>query len=120
MRVLVRKSKIQGRGVFANQDFKKGEVVLRWKPKMLTKIDLKNVTAREKHFIYKAGRNKYLLEQPPERYVNHSCGPNTKVIGLCDVAIKPIKKGEEITSKYTKASLPVGFVCRCGSKSASK
>lgn len=118
--VSVKISKIQGKGVFANKNFKKGEVVLKWKPKILKESDLGKLTEKEKHYIYKAGKNKYFLEQPPERYVNHSCDPNTKVKNQCDVAVKDIRKGEEITSFYGKASLPVGFICKCGNVKCRK
>ena len=37
MDVIIKKSRIQGKGVFANKDFKKGEIVLRWNPKKITK-----------------------------------------------------------------------------------
>jgi len=33
--VVVKKSKISGKGVFASRDFKKGEIVLRWRPKKI-------------------------------------------------------------------------------------
>lgn len=118
--LLIKKSKIQGKGVFAGRVFEKGEVVLKWKPKILKLSEMKNLSAKEKHYLYKAGKNKYFLEQPPERYVNHSCNPNTRVKNYCDVAIRNIRRGEEITSYYKKASLPLGFVCNCGRKNCSK
>ncbi|MDP2933242.1 MAG: SET domain-containing protein-lysine N-methyltransferase [bacterium] len=118
--IIVKRSRIQGKGIFAARDFEKGEVVLKWKPKILNKPELVKLSEREKHFIYKAGKNKYFLEQPPERYVNHSCDANTSVKNLCDVAIRNIRKGEEMTSYYKKESLPVGFVCKCGSKKCKR
>jgi len=30
MNIIVKKSKIHGRGVFANKDFKKNEIVIKW------------------------------------------------------------------------------------------
>lgn len=118
-RVIVKKSNIHGKGVFASRNFKKGEIVLKWKPKFLSKSDTKELSEKDKHFLYKVGK-KYLLEQPPERFVNHSCMPNTRVMGYSDVALRNIKKGEEITSRYGKASLPVGFICECGSHNCKK
>ncbi len=117
--VVIKKSKIQGKGVFAGRNFKKGEVVLKWKLKVLSKTDVDRLAKRQKHYLYKFG-GKFYLQQSPEKFVNHSCDPNTKTKGFSDIAIKNIKKGEEITSKYTKASLPVGFKCRCGNKSCIK
>ncbi len=53
--------------------------------------------------------------QSPEKFVNHSCQANTKVKNGCDIAIKNIKKGEEITADYGK-EISVSFICRCGHK----
>ncbi len=109
--LIIKKSKIQGKGVFANKDFKKEEIVLKWNPKKLTKEEVDKLTTKQKHYLYKE-RSKYFLMQSPERYVNRSCDANTIPKNLCDVAVKSIKKGEEITSNY----LNVSFKCKCGSK----
>ena len=53
--------------------------------------------------------------QSPEKFVNHSCEPNTHVKNSCDVAVRNIKKGEEITSDYGKNNF-VSFICKCGGK----
>lgn len=113
--IVVKKSKINKKGVFAARDFKKGEIVLRWSPKFLVKSEAEKLRNGQKHYIYKAGKNKYLLMQSPEKFVNHSCKANTQVKNRCDVAIRGIKKGEEITSDYKKGS-SVPFECQCGSK----
>jgi len=101
----VKKSDIQGKGVFANRDFKKGELVIRYNLKQLTKEEFDDLSKSEKHYTdFHDGS--YWLFQIPERYVNHSCDANTRQIlnqeVKCDVAIKDIKKGEEITSDYSK------------------
>ncbi|MCX6765760.1 MAG: SET domain-containing protein-lysine N-methyltransferase [Candidatus Moranbacteria bacterium] len=113
--IIVKKSKIEKKGVFAARNFKKGEIVLKWTPKFLGKSEIEKLRNGQRHYIYKAGRNKYLLMQSPEKFVNHSCEPNTRVKNYCDVAVRDIKKGEEITSDYGKGSL-VSFKCKCGSK----
>ncbi|HLD43256.1 MAG TPA: SET domain-containing protein-lysine N-methyltransferase [Candidatus Nanoarchaeia archaeon] len=116
MDVVVKTSKIHGKGVFAFRSFKKGEIVLRWKPKELTKEQVEQVSEKEKPYVSFLD-GKYLLEQPPERYVNHSCDPNTTVQNLCDVAKRDIKKGEEITSDYAETALPdLRMDCKCGSR----
>lgn len=59
--------------------------------------------------------------QEPEKYTNHSCDSNTKAKNFCDVAIKDIKKGEEITVDYTEALTPgTKMECNCKSKSCKK
>ncbi len=97
----VKKSLIHGKGVFALRDFKKGEVVIKWHPKVLTKVELKNLTLKQKTYVQKSG-HKYYLMQSPEKFVNHSPKPNTYMSNDCDVAKKAIKKGQEITTHYDK------------------
>ncbi len=98
--VVIKKSKIHGKGVFANRIFLKGEVVLKWNPRVLKKSELNKITEKQKHYVYKTNNGKNLLMSSPEKYVNHSIKPNTKVKGYGDVAIRIVKKGEEITSDY--------------------
>lgn len=114
MDVVIKKSKIQGKGVFANKNFKKGEVVLKWNPQKITKEEAEKLKTKEKHYLMHQNKD-YFLMQSPEKYVNHSCDSNTKVKNQSDVAIKNIKKGEEITSTYNKKS-SVNFKCKCGAK----
>jgi len=118
--VIVKKSKIHGRGVFANKDFKKGEIVIKYNLKKLTEEEFNNLSERGKHYTSKENRE-YLLFPSPERYVNHSCNPNTNPINKCDVAIKDIKKGEEITTDYSKDNVPgLNMKCNCGDKDCKK
>lgn len=58
--------------------------------------------------------------QAPEKYVNHSCEPNTTAKGFCDVAIRNIKKGEEITGNYEETAGGASFKCSCGSTNCKK
>jgi SET domain-containing protein len=105
----------KGKGVFATKNFKKGAAILKWKPKVLNAVNVKNLSKKQKHFIFKTSKTKFLLMRAPEKYVNHSCSPNTKATHNADVAIKNIKKGEEITSDYGKSGV-IKFQCSCGSK----
>jgi len=113
--IIVKKSKINKKGVFAERNFKKGEVVLKWNPKILEKSEIEKIKDNQKHYLYKIDKNKYYLMQPPEKFVNHSCEANTQVKNNCDVAVRNIKKGEEITSDYGKDGL-VSFKCKCDNK----
>lgn len=120
--VIIKNSKIEGMGVFANRDFKKGEVVIKWDTSIiLTALELKNLPENEKKYI-SSFRNKYILQQPPAKFVNHSCEPNTKVVDeSSDIAIKDIKKGEEITSYYlTFFSTDETIRCNCKSEKCKK
>ncbi|MFH1630775.1 MAG: SET domain-containing protein [Candidatus Aenigmatarchaeota archaeon] len=119
--VIVKKSKIHGKGVFANRDFKPGEIILRWDTSH--KLSLEKVrklpTKTKNHVTLCDGV--YTLMQSPERYINHSCNANTKMVDFCDVAKRNIKKGEEITGNYAEDKNPyINIRCTCGSKRCKK
>ncbi|MFA5211347.1 MAG: SET domain-containing protein-lysine N-methyltransferase [Patescibacteria group bacterium] len=118
----IKKSKIEGKGVFANRNFKKGETVVKWDTSIvLNEEETKKLSKNEQRYIFPF-RNKFLLQQSPARYVNHSCNPNTKVVNnSSDVAILDIKKGDEITSDYSLFFTPDEVMkCNCGSKNCKK
>lgn len=102
--VVIKKSSIQGKGVFAARDFSKGEVVLSWRPKLLKKDDLAHLTKKQQSYVQRMGR-KYYLMQTPEKFVNHSNTPNTYMRNNCDIARGAIKQGQEITTRYNKEDL---------------
>ncbi|MBI5466977.1 MAG: SET domain-containing protein [Candidatus Kerfeldbacteria bacterium] len=100
--VVVKKSKIHGRGVFAKRQFRRGEVVMQWDvAQRVTKKQLVTLTPKDKTYLNRDAHGHLILLKSPERYVNHSSRPNTRVKGAADVAIRTIKTGEEITSDYT-------------------
>lgn len=119
--VIIRDSKINGKGVFAARNFKKGEIVLKWdKSHVLLEEEVKKMKNKEKKYICKFN-DVYFEVQEPEKFVNHSCDANTTAKDFCDVAIKDIKQGEEITANYIE-ELPPGteMKCNCGSKNCKK
>jgi SET domain-containing protein len=113
--IVVKKSGISGKGIFALRDFKKGEIVLKWNPKFIRKDKIRRLPNKNIQYVSKIGK-KFVLMQSPEKYVNHSCESNTKMIGGCDVAKRNIKKNEEITTDYSGCFLLEGFKCGCASK----
>jgi SET domain-containing protein len=98
--VIVKPSTIEGFGVFAKREFKKGEVVLIWHPTILTKEELSNVLEDQKRYTNTLENGTSVLMNIPERYVNSSNKPNTHTVGATDVAVRDISIGEEITSNY--------------------
>ena len=117
----VRGSKIEGKGIFALRDFKEGEIVLKWNvSKQISKEEFGLFSESEKRYVSFYG-GKYNMLPVPERYVNHSCNPNTFVQNFSDVAKRDIGKGEEITSDYAE-DLPSGreIKCNCGEKACRK
>lgn len=99
--VIVKPSTIEGFGLFAKREFKKGEVVLVWHPTILTKEKLNNMPEDQKRYINILENGTSVLMNVPERYVNSSDKPNIHTVGTTDVAVRDIKINEEITSNYT-------------------
>jgi SET domain-containing protein len=111
----VRKSKIEGRGVFALRDFKPGAVVVEWDTtNTLSDREYEQLPEDQRSYVARfKGGWLYMLE--PARYVNHSCDPNAIPLNGADVAIREIRAGDEITSDY-RSVMPIGerMECRCG------
>lgn len=125
--VVVKKSKIHAKGVFAKRDFKKGEIILAIDDSRVVTDD--NPLRRElgeykRHCDYLTG-GKVILMQPPERYINHCCEPNTYVKEINGVrrvvALKDIKSSEEITYDYCiNGRGDTVWQCNCGSPKCRK
>lgn len=111
---LVKKpSQIHGRGLFANDDIKKGEIL--WTEdsdvKKITLEEFSKLTGKEKeewhHYGYCADGLVW-MEFDDSRYWNHSFNPNTKDDDMTCIASRDIKKGEEITWDYSNCLVPSG------------
>jgi len=115
--VEVRASCIHGRGVFALRAFKAGEVVLRWDvSQTLPREGVASLPEQERVYTHPFDAERVILVRPPERYVNHSCDSNTVVRGFCDVAVRDIAAGEEVTSDYSLDGSGASFACACGAE----
>jgi len=101
--VTIGKGKLEGKGVYANRDFKRDEIVIMYKLKKLSEEEYKHLPKSEKSFTHNH-RGIIYLYASPERYVNHSKNPNTYPDHLdqCDRALREIKKGEAITCDHHK------------------
>src|SRR5437868_2216987 len=102
--VSVKKSKIQGKGVFANVGFKVREKVLTIYNSNIVKNFDKLTTYQKEYQCDWLGNGKTVLMQSPERYINHSCDLNTYVKTVKGkrtvLAMRNIKRDEEITYDY--------------------
>ena len=103
--VVVKKSEIgqlkevDGLGVFANRDFKKGEVVVKWNTEVISPEKYYKLPKYEQdYFCHKRGDKIYFYPDPG-RHVNRSDSPNAiaDFKKEADVALRYIKKGEEIS-----------------------
>ena len=117
--IIVKDSSIHGRGIFAARDITPGEVILDWSECMetLTELDVERLSAdQRKRVSFIDG--KCILFKPPACWVNHSCDANARGTSGRDVAIRPIKRGEEITVDYVLEKVPdLNFQCNCGFQS---
>jgi len=129
--VEVRKSGMEGQGVYAVSDIKEGDVIGVFGGIVIPEgelEDLKKKIGEEKlcadhaMYIYPGFimLHDYVEGCDPLCFVNHSCDPSSKVVnGIVLVALRDIAKGEEISWNY-KETDDVGnwsyeFKCQCGS-----
>lgn len=89
---------LAGKGVYAARDFAAGEVVVTYQLQPLDEVDYLALPAGEDLFVHSYGGRRYLYPAPA-RFVNHSDDPTCfqDFDRGCDVALRPIAKGEPIT-----------------------
>lgn len=86
-------------GAFANRDFKKGEVVIKWNLKALSEKEYEKFSLYEKdNFCHQRNGIRWLYPDP-ERHVNRFSRPNVApdFEKQANIALRDIKKGEELT-----------------------
>ena len=118
MSIRISNSRIHGKGIFANKDFNKGEIVLRWDSysRKISDQEYYKLPEGQKSMVL-SGR----LYTSALQFMNHSCEPNVKSIEGYDTAVRDIEEGEEITCDYHKESIPfITLRCNCGSKNCRK
>ncbi len=117
----VKNSKIEGKGVFAKKDIKKGEMILDIDDTHVIS-DESTLTQYQKDYECDwLEDGKVILLQTPEKHINHSCDPNTytkTIDGIRKViAMRDIQSGEEITADYAlNGYYDSDTPCHCGSK----
>jgi len=123
-----KKSGINNLGLFAQGDINKGEKVIEYKGKKFTHKQVEeNDRFDNSKAIYLFTLNeRYVLDGDTKtntaKYINHSCDPNCEVDiingKIWIIAIKDIKKGDELSYDYGfgyDADFRQ-FPCKCGSK----
>jgi SET domain-containing protein len=105
-KVAVRKSTIQGRGLYALTDFKKGDVVVEYNGPIISAK--KAAALRRKHCLLMSLEDGRIIDGKKciGRFINHSCRPTSNVF-MKDagrtvdlVATRRIRVGEEILLDY--------------------
>ena len=124
----IKKSNIDNKGLYANQNIKDGTKIIEYKGKIITKKKVEEDSKFDNDkAIYLFNLNKkYDLDGDfkfnTARLINHSCNPNCEVAGtglkVWVYAIRDIKKGEELSYDYGFGydEYYKDFPCRCGSK----
>ena len=118
MNVEIRDVPNKGKGIFALYDFNKGELVLNITGEVIETEDPQSYPEEIREHWGPLGRDgkkyRFITPESPWMYMNHSCDSNTKPSDQSDVAIRDIKKGEEITSDYGDDQRIEKFECSCG------
>lgn len=116
--VIVKDAGKKGKGVFALRNFKKGEFIFRGKKgKVIHKKDIPKLSPEERVHLNEIDYNTYEMMRAPERFINHSCNPNSIAKGRSAFALRNIRKGEEITADYRISAFDRNrWRCYCGSK----
>ena len=75
-------SPIEGKGVSAGEDIKKGEVIqeIKGEARFLT-VKNKDDSLSNPNWIG-IGKNKWIYPDYPNQYLNHSCNPNSGIRGI--------------------------------------
>jgi len=119
--VEVKDTGTKGKGIFALKDIQKGKEILYFTGKVVEVEDESKYPKFVRdhwHPIDEKGNKRiYLLPEFPSMYMNHSCEPNAGVKeNIHLVAIKDIKKGDEINIDYSTLFLEGWKMeCQCDS-----
>lgn len=112
----------KGKGLFAMQDFQRGEEVVAMNAHTLRKLSKKEWTSNVKTYgipfdgaVYSTRLDKYVtdwsqgcIQQPRWHYMNHSSDPNLDMVShprgvIAWVANRFIPSGDELTFRYENA-----------------
>ena len=102
MKIHVGESKIEGKGIFATKDIKKGEIVGTIKGPNMYKVNINLEDALSNPNWIGFKMHNWVNPVTPYEFLNHSCDPNTGIKGHKRmIALHNIKKGEEVTIDYS-------------------
>ena len=115
------KSKKHGVGLFSKKNFKRNQLVLVCSGPIITKCSKLTLPIDYNLFLDLSDKKNH------SKFINHSCEPNCGIKNRTQiVAMKNIKKGEEITIDYSMVLYDYDYYnwkgnikCACGSKNCT-
>ncbi len=120
-KVEIRDKSLNGKGIFAKEEIKKGEIVFIKGGHILTKDQIFSSGVINSYFPisdeYYLGAKNIYEEEKIKLYQNHSCNPNVGLHGeITFIAMRDIEKDEELTVDYAFIdNEDYSFKCTCGS-----
>lgn len=122
----IKKSRIIGNGLYTDKAIKKGERVgVIHGPVVIVHKFAGKLVEQSLNWIG-IGRYSWVnTKDSPFKYINHSCDPNTYIVGRrIVVALRNISAGEEVTMDYSLTEADPDYTvpggCRCGAKNCRK
>lgn len=118
-KISVRKSPVDGKGLFADENIERGERIEYIRGKRRHKVIHNARESRKIEHWIGMGKDLWMTtEGTPFRYINHSCDPNAAIVGSKTlVALRKIPADAEICIDYsmTDADPFWELKCTCGS-----
>jgi SET domain-containing protein len=120
-KVVIRKSKVHGKGMMAKEKIKRGEIVFIKGGHLLTKAALFSSGVINSYLPlddnYYLGATNKAEEESIKLFINHSCNPNCGMRGeISFVAMREITEGEELTIDYAMVdNEDYSITCTCAS-----
>ena len=119
----IRRSSIQGRGLFARCDIAAGVRLIQYVGRSISKGQAAGLCLQQNRYIFALNEETDLdgkVSWNPARLINHSCEPNCDAElddrdRLWIVSRRPIRRGEELTYNYGYDLRDFkNYPCRCG------
>jgi hypothetical protein len=121
-------SRLHGKGLVATAEIQKGETVWRFDDSS-QRLSLNDIEEWDSDslwefsvYAYQIGEDEYVFPKDIDKYMNHSCDPNSWGDEYTLVARRDIHPGEEVTYDYSTSALSPYFsmMCNCGARICRK
>lgn len=124
-KTVIRRSPIEGKGLFARRPIRRGEIVAIKGGHVLDRRALRRVAPRIAHAYVQVADGFFIGATIAAEvwrnkiFLNHSCAPNVGILGqIVFVALRDIRTGEELTYDWAmEENEPARTRCRCGARS---